>query len=199
MDNTIRTFIAIDLDPTIRRAIEQIQDFLKKLDCHVKWVKPENIHLTLKFLGEVKLKKIDAIKQTMENILKNTESIDTELTQLGAFPSANHPRVLWAGLKDDERRIVRLAASLEEGLGKIGFKKEQRPFSPHITIGRMRSPRNLILLSKAISDYPLPAGLTQTIQSVTLYKSTLTPQGPIYEILEEFHFAGTTTKMPPAD
>jgi len=186
MNNIIRTFLAIDLDPEILQTIKNIQDDLKNIDCDIKWVKPENINLTLKFLGEIKDKRIDAINQALEDLFQSTAPIKTELTELGAFPIIDKPRVLWVGLKDKERQIVQLVASLEKKLLTIGFKKDQKLFTPHITIGRIRSPKNLNLLSQAISNHSLPTGLTQTIQSVTLNKSTLTPQGPIYETLSTF-------------
>jgi 2'-5' RNA ligase len=186
MSNTIRTFIAITLSPEIQQALSQIQNHLKKLDCDIKWVKPENIHLTLKFLGEVKLKKIDIIRRVLEDLFKNTRPIDIELTQLGAFPNTKHPQILWAGLKNKDQRISRLFFDLEEKLGKIGFKKENKLFSPHITIGRIRSSKNLNSLSKEISNCSLPIRLKQAARNITLYKSTLTSQGPIYEALSNF-------------
>ena len=183
MSNTLRTFIAITLNSEIQQFLSRTQDHLKKLGCDIKWVKPENIHFTLKFLGDVKLKKIDEVKQTLENLAKNMQPVDIELTQLGAFPNVQRPRILWAGIKDEEKRITQFAKLLEDHFGKIGFKKEKKPFSPHLTIGRIRSPKNLNLLSEMISKYSLPVDLKQTAQNITLYKSTLTPAGPIYEPL----------------
>ncbi|MCK5083321.1 MAG: RNA 2',3'-cyclic phosphodiesterase [Candidatus Omnitrophica bacterium] len=185
MNNTIRTFIAIPLDPQIRQTIAQAQNHLKELDCSIKWVDPENIHLTLKFLGEVKLKKIDAVKQALEDLLKSVKPLPIELTQLGAFPDVKRPRIIWVGLNDDTKAISQLVSALEETLGKIGFKKEGWPFSPHITIGRVRSPKNLHLLSESISNYSLPGYLKQTARNITLYKSILTPAGPVYEPLHK--------------
>jgi len=190
MNNTIRAFIAIDLDPKIRQAIGQAQDCLKKLDCNIKWVKPENAHLTLKFLGDVKLKMIETVSEILTNIFRNTPSIPTELTELGAFPDMDHPRILWVGFKDDRHQLAQLTAVIETKLGKIGLKKDRKTYHPHITIGRTRAPKNLKLLTGAMSNYKLPGGSAQTIKSAVLYKSALTPQGPIYETLKNFHFSG---------
>lgn len=190
MDTTIRTFIAIDLNPDIKQAIERMQSHLKEIDCNVKWVSPANIHLTLKFLNDIDPKTIDTLKRVLENLLQNIDPFKIELTQLGAFPKINDPRVLWAGLKDDKQQITQLATSLEKKLKAAGLKKDQRSFSPHITIGRVRSPKNSDLLSQAISNYSLPTGITQTVQSIALYKSTLTPEGPIYEMIRRFDFRG---------
>ncbi len=185
MSNTIRTFIAIPLAPEIQQTIGQIQNHLKALDCNIKWVKPDNVHLTLKFLGDVKLKKIKLLIQVFENIFKVVEPLNIELTRLGAFPDSKHPRILWVGLKDEGGRIAQLVSFLEDECGKIGFKKEERSFSPHITIGRTRSPRNLSLLSEAVAHYLIPDGLIQISKYIILYKSTLTAQGPMYEPLYE--------------
>ncbi|HLG38521.1 MAG TPA: RNA 2',3'-cyclic phosphodiesterase [Chitinophagaceae bacterium] len=188
MSNTIRTFIAIPLTPEIRNMITPIQDRLKKLDCNISWVKPENIHLTLKFLGDVKMKKIDTIKQVLENLFQSTRPIPMKLSKIGAFPDINHPRILWVGLNDGGRQITHLVSLIEDECGKIGFKKEEKPFNPHITIGRIRSPKNLHLLAEAISNFAIPDHLTQLSQTIILYQSTLTSQGPVYEILKDFSF-----------
>jgi 2'-5' RNA ligase len=186
MNDHIRVFIAIDLDPKIRQTIKSIQDHLRTIDCNVTWVRPENVHLTLKFLGEINPKRIDSLIPELSNALQNIDPILTKLTQLGAFPSIQYPRVLWIGLKDHHQQIFQLVSSLEKRLATIGFKKERKAFSLHITIGRIRSPKNINKLSHAISSYTLPSRITQTVLSVALYKSTLTPQGPIYEVLKRF-------------
>lgn len=185
MAGTMRTFIAVELDKDIRETIQHIQEHLKQLGGDVKWVKPENAHLTLKFLGDVPLKKIDAVKEVFQNLAKTAKPIDTQITQLGAFPKLERPRVIWVGLKDDRKEIEQFAASLDHQLGQIGFRKEERAFQSHITIGRVRSAKNLSLLSAAMKEYPLPADVKQSLSHVTLFKSTLTPHGPIYEVLDE--------------
>lgn len=184
--NTIRTFIALNLGPEIQDAILNIQAGLKKIDCNVKWVEPQNIHLTLKFLGDVEPKKIDVLKQTLTNLCASVEPIETGLTQLDAFPSMDRPQVLWVGLKDNDRQLMALAKTLEKTLERLGFKRNEKPFSPHITIGRTRPLKNISLLSQAISEFSLSTNLLQTFNNVALYKSTLTPQNPIYEVLCEF-------------
>lgn len=189
MDNTVRAFVAIELNPEIKDTIRQTRDHFKALNCDVKWVKPENAHLTLKFLGNVKLKHVDPLIETLDILFKKMEPIPTELTRLGAFPNPERPRVFWIGLQDTEGKISQLAESIENALGKIGFKKEERAFAPHITIGRPRGTKNLAALSAGLAQYVLPAAPAWTIQSVTLFKSTLTSSGPVYEILKKFDFS----------
>lgn len=183
MSNTLRLFVAINFNPKIQRSIKHIQDHLGKTDCDVKWVKPKNIHITLKFLGNIEIQKIDVVKQALINHYQNTRSFKIELTQLGTFPNINHPRILWIGLKDSKQRLNQIVTLLQKALVKIGFEEDKKSFSPHITIGRMRSLKNINLLSESISTYQAPKNLTQVITTIILYKSTLTSQGPIYESL----------------
>ncbi len=178
--------MAIPLAPEIRKAIGRVQDDLKKLDCDIKWVEPENIHLTLKFLGDISSGTVEDAKQIQENLSRTAQPFAIELTELGAFPGIKNPRVLWIGLKDENNHIADLVLQLEKECENIGIKKEQRPFSPHITIGRIRSPRNIASLFPVVTNYPFPSGLKQNCQSFVFYQSALTSQGPLYKILKEF-------------
>lgn len=192
MSETIRTFIAVPLSDEIRQALARIQDQLKSHDVDVKWVRPENIHLTLKFLGDVKTKKIGAIKDMLDRQLSRIPSFRMLFNTLGAFPDIERPRVIWIGIEDADGRIRELAQRLETECAQLGFKKEDRPFSPHITIGRTRSPRNIVLLSQAVAQLQLPENLIQKETEIVLYKSTLTPKGPIYEPLKQIDLVRTS-------
>ena len=188
MAETLRTFIAVALTEEIRAVLEDIQGRLKPFHADVKWVEPHHIHLTLKFLGDVRPKDIPPLTETLKTALKETPPIPTELTELGAFPDLRHPRVLWVRLKDDAGRIAQLAAAIETAMGKIGYKKEQRDFKPHVTIGRVRSLKDIAPLIKGLQEYRFPKTFPQVIADITLFKSTLTSSGPVYEILEKFDF-----------
>lgn len=189
MTETLRTFIAVELIEEIRAVLEDVQRRLKTFHADVKWVEPPNIHLTLKFLGDVKSKDIPPLTETLRAALKEIAPIPTELTELGAFPDLRHPRVLCAGLKDEDRRIAQLAAAIETALDKIGYEKEPRDFKPHVTIGRVRSLKNITPLVKGLQEYRFPRTFPQVIAGITLFKSTLTSFGPLYEILEKFDFS----------
>ena len=199
MAETIRAFIAIELNEQIKEAIRQFQEHLKPLGCDISWVKPENAHLTLKFLGDVKIKMIPSITETLESLCRDLNPFDTALTQAGVFPDLRHPRVVWIGLDDTDGNLARLAGSLETALGNIGFsakggsasggKKEKRDFQAHITVGRVRTLKNVAQLCEALKKFSVPSGIKQSSGQIILYKSTLTPQGPVYEKLKEFHFA----------
>ena len=188
MAETIRAFIAVELNAQVKQAIQEFQDHLKPLGCDISWVKPENAHLTLKFLGDVKIKMIPSVTETLTNLCRDIHPFDTSLIQPGVFPDLRHPRVVWIGLDDTDRNLARMAGFLETALGNIGFRKERRDFQAHITIGRVKSDKNIQQLSESLAGYPLPAGITQNIRGICFYKSTLTSSGPIYSILTNYSF-----------
>lgn len=194
MAETIRTFIAVELDEKARELIRDVQTRLKSAGADVKWVKPENAHLTLKFLGDVPEKRLKVVIETLEKLTASASSIQTRLTQLGMFPDRRRPRVIWVGLDDAEGRLTRLAEAVETALGNIGFKKEDRAFQPHITIARLRSSHNAGALAEAAAQFSIPCGINQSFASLTLFKSTLTPAGPVYEPLKKFFM----TPVPPS-
>ncbi len=180
---TVRTFIALEFDTTIKETIERIQNQLKKTGCDVKWVKAKDVHLTLKFLGDVSHHKMDSIIKVIEATAASNHAYTIELTHLGAFPNLLHPKVISLGIQSGKEETKKIVSSLEEQLEKIGFKKEHRDFDPHVTIGRVRSAMNCFALMEAIKKFGLPARMNQGVTSLHLVKSTLTPQGPIYEPL----------------
>jgi len=179
----IRAFIAVELRQEIQQSLKAIQEHLKKTTQDVKWVESKNIHLTLKFLGDIKERDVLKIADNINRSLSSFNTFNTELTTLGAFPSLQKPKVIWVGLNHNEKKIEAMAKSLEEALGKIGIKKETRNFHPHITIGRVKSSKDLSQLGKALQDVKIESEKAQLIQHITLFKSTLTSQGPIYEKL----------------
>jgi len=184
----MRTFIAIELPQEIKSALSNIQAELKQAHADVKWVKPENIHLTLKFLGEIDETLVEKICAILEGIARQNTPFNLSLSDLGAFPKLNYPRVIWIGVTNDQP-VVKIAEEIEKEAVEIGLPSESRPFSSHITVGRVRSGLNrgaliekLIFLKK---NFP-PSKLEFKVHSLTLFKSTLTPSGPIYEIIHSY-------------
>jgi len=165
---------------------------LKYSGADVKWVAKDNIHLTLKFLGEVSEEKIEVIKSILDGITSKTRPFEITVKDIGAFPKIEYPRVIWAGLDkgSDESKV--LAEKTDNALSSIGFEKETRPFTAHITIGRVRSSKNKDALKDKMHsvDDKLLSGATQSVSSVILFKSTLTPSGSIYTKLHESRFTG---------
>ncbi|MBN1526762.1 MAG: RNA 2',3'-cyclic phosphodiesterase [Candidatus Omnitrophica bacterium] len=185
----MRTFIAIDISDEIRDALRQVQSHLKYAGANVKWVEPHNIHLTLKFLGDIDEKKAEEIKQVLDNIGKSISAFDITIKDIGAFPKMEFPRVVWVGLDKGTEESKRLAQAVDDGLSKIGFQKEERPFAAHLTVGRVKSPMNKDKLKAKIKDCQSPASSPHRISSVILFQSTLTPSGPIYTKLHEVKLA----------
>lgn len=179
-----RTFIAIELSPSIRQELSKIQNELKKSGADAKWVKPENIHLTLKFLGATPVDKIEAINQILQDISEGFQSFEITVSHLGAFPRIESARVIWLDINEGKEVLKKLAREIEEKISALGFPIEDRPFQTHITLARIRSSQNRAALIEKLKDTKPPL-LSQGVDKITFLKSTLTPQGPIYEILKE--------------
>ena len=188
----MRLFIAIEISDEIREALAQIQSRLKYAGADVKWVEPKNIHLTLKFLGEVKEEKVEEIKSALNETVKGFKPFELSIKDIGAFPKIDFPRVIWAGLDKGTSESKALAEAIDERLSRHGFEKESRPFASHLTIGRVRSPKNKAALKERLlsSNLPLTPYHLPLIPYITLYKSTLTPHGSIYTKLHEAKLSG---------
>lgn len=184
----LRTFIAIELSAEVKDFLQKLQESLKTSNADVKWVKKENIHLTLKFLGERDKKKIDEIIKIIGNLCDNLGVFELEISSVGVFPKKEYPRVIWVGLTKGDKEVMQIARDLENEISKIGIPKESRPFSSHITLGRVRSGKNKNQLIEQLNylEENFPAQKPEyRVERITLFKSTLTPAGPIYEILHE--------------
>ena len=182
----LRTFIAIELTREIQDVLKTTQEALRKSGGDVKWVKPENIHLTLKFLGELTENKIDLVKAAMRKSLIGFKNFSFQLDVVGAFPKIENPKIIWVGISTGKLEIGQLVTTLGNNLESLGVEKEERDFAPHITIGRLRSSVNRFALTQMIKNHLLPPHLEQKAGQVILFKSTLTSQGPIYEAIEKF-------------
>ncbi|MCX5705663.1 MAG: RNA 2',3'-cyclic phosphodiesterase [Candidatus Omnitrophica bacterium] len=183
----MRTFIAIELPKDIKDSLSRLINKLKETGADVKWVAPQNIHLTLKFLGERDDKKVKEISEILDEVARNHLAFQIQINALGAFPNLNSSRVIWVGIDQGDIETKNIFKDLEDLICKVGIPKEDRAFSSHITIGRTRSAKRLAELSQVITSLNESIGrenLNFTAGSITLFKSTLTPKGPIYEALK---------------
>lgn len=184
----LRTFIAIDVPPAVLDTITRIQRRFKSLGLHASWVKPGNIHLTLKFLGDTDPGRIPGIQKKLTETLAPCVPFRLSLDSAGVFPNTKSPRILWVGLKDEKGALETLQAGIEKSLEGLGFPMEQRPFSPHLTLARIKSPKGKeelkdeldALNQEGIGPHPFDVGGLQ------LYESQLTPKGSIYTVLANF-------------
>ena len=179
----MRTFIAIKIPDIVKSELIQITDKLKSSRADLKWVKPEGILLTLKFLGNIDEQKATEVKEVLNKVVKAEVPFEIRLEGLGAFPKPASPRVIWAGVKEGAQNTINLAKNLEEQLEKIGFEKERRSFHPHLTLGRLRSPQNKGKLSNLLESTKFKSSSIIKVARLNLIQSTLTPTGAIYTVL----------------
>jgi 2'-5' RNA ligase len=176
----MRTFLAVEVPQKERRIISDFILTEAKRELPIKWVRFENLHITLKFLGEIDEKKKTDIAAVIENICGKHSSFKVRLEGLGCFPNPGNPRVLWVGVTQGSDELCTIADALEKELTNFGFKEEKR-FHPHLTIGRAKKRCRVDdTLAKNISCDPFE------VASVALFKSTLKPEGPIYDKLLSF-------------
>ncbi len=181
----LRSFLAIELPATILKRIEEVQKDLKSSRADVRWVSPENIHLTLKFFGTIEESIIESIIKSIEELVQNTPPFFLKIQGMGAFPNLKNPRVIWMGFQEGKEIIVAIQKQLERELGKIGFPPEDRPFHTHLTLGRMRSNRGKDELVRGMERYREEEFGNFQVEKVVLFKSDLKPTGPIYTALRE--------------
>jgi 2'-5' RNA ligase len=178
----VRTFIAIEIPEHIRKFIhEHIQGF-RTLSLPVKWVAYNNLHITLKFLGEITEENRMQLGSLLENFSVLQEPFTITLKDFGCFPNARRPRVVWIGVDQGSETLSTLAGGVERTLSQCGFPEEGR-FHPHLTIGRIKRSCSLDhLLEQKFMSEPFCAN------ALVLFKSTLTPQGAVYQALERYEF-----------
>lgn len=178
----VRTFLAIDLPPEVRSILEHTQRELKKSGADVRWVRASGIHLTLKFLGEIPEGTVPGVVGTATKVCAGIRCFRVQVRGLSAFPNLKRPRVFWAGVCGDLEPLRGLQSSLEKGLEALGFPAENRPFSPHLTLGRVRSSRGLSCLLKALVNVGIETD-PFTVGEVRVYQSILSREGPAYQVL----------------
>lgn len=183
----IRSFIAIELPEEVKCGLLMVQNRLKSADPdYAKWVAPSGIHLTLKFLGNVNSDKIASVIQAMRQAAKSVSPFHLELNGLGAFPNLRRVQIVWAGIIGDLDTLNTLQSNLETALIPSGFQAEMRPFTPHLTLARMRdnaTPLQRQALGEAISKTKFESQMIIHVGCLSLMKSQLTRAGAIYSCL----------------
>jgi len=192
-ETLMRVFIAIDLSSSIRKSlsdqITQLGNILGKSG--VRWVKPSGIHLTLKFLGETPDHTVERVQNTLSEIVPRFSPFTMRIGTFGCFPNARRPRVLWIGIQEPTGVLEKLHQEIEMELRKIGFKAENRPFSAHLTLGRIKknvSSSNLKALASQIGAVRIGELGTEAVQEICLIRSILRPTGAEYTRLGVYEF-----------
>jgi 2'-5' RNA ligase len=186
----IRSFLAVELPVRILSEIDRIQERLRASRAHVRWVSVERIHLTLKFFGNIEEEQVTEISSIMEEVGNRQRAFTLSVRGLGAFPSTRNPRVVWLGLQGWEKELSSLHREIETRLEEVGFLPEDRPFRPHLTVGRVKSLKgraDLVDLMERDRDVDLGSF---TVNKLVLFRSDLRPTGPIYTPLATREFAG---------
>lgn len=181
----MRLFIAVPLSKDTRENISRLQDELKKnmTGEKIRWVVPENIHLTLKFLGETDPGKVEKISKVMAESIKGLSSSSININSGGVFPSRRRPRILWVGSIEKNENIITIKKNLDRGLKHLGFEKEKREFTPHLTIGRVKSIKAMAGSIEALVSGEINLGEIE-VREIQLIESILSPEGAKYEVVK---------------
>ncbi len=184
MPDSIRSFLAFDIETdTVLNRLAAAQKLLVQTGADLKIVEPQNIHITIRFLGNVTLATVDKIFEEMKQI--QFSPFNVQLKGLGAFPNPNYARVVWAGITEGADQLKSVFSQLEPRLRGLGFTPDSKGFSPHLTIARVRSGRNKAQLAKLITEKAAYEFGDVNAKCLRLKKSDLTPRGPVYSTLKE--------------
>jgi RNA 2',3'-cyclic 3'-phosphodiesterase len=184
MKKTLRTFVAVEITAPIRARAGELIAALGGTTADVKWVEPHNLHLTLKFLGEVHQREIAEVCQAVARGAAQVAPFDLEVCGAGAFPNAVRPRTVWIGAAAGAESMIRLHDRVESALADLGYREEHRRFQTHITIGRVRGGGpGITELGELLQRQADVLIGSMSVEKVTVFCSTLTPAGPIYEVL----------------
>ena len=182
----MRLFIACPIPDSLKKSIEKIESLFKESEADVKWIKPENLHITLKFLGKVDKERLNDVIEKTRNAINGVSSIYANVESLGVFPNWRKPRVVWIGIEQGKEELKRLSNNVDEKLSLVGFEKEKREFAAHLTIGRVRSNKNIKKLIDVLQKKSKETFGEIFIDHIVLMESKLSSQGASYACIEKF-------------
>lgn len=185
MSETIRSFIAIELPQAVVSLLAKVQQDLRSLRLKAGWVQPQNIHLTLKFLGNIKTDDIEKIGGTMKAAAQDFEPFKLTAGGIGFFPGIKRPRVIWVGVGGQTSQLFALQRNLEDRLAAVGYPKEKRSFKGHLTLGRFRDGPAHDAIRRVLEEYADFGKEEFTIHRIVLFKSDLKPSGAVYSQLRQ--------------
>lgn len=190
-ESMIRSFLALDPPEAIRREIGKVQERLRKMiRGDLRWVRTESIHLTLKFFGDIPRNAVPGISAAAGGVAAGFAPFDLSIGGVGVFPDIDRPRVVWLGMNGEVERLAAFQQELERAIQAIGFPREERPFRPHLTLARIKSPKGVMGLAQVLERGGDYAAGRFTAAGLVLFKSDLTPGGAIYSRIAEYPFAG---------
>ena len=183
MPKNIRTFIAVEVSPTIRTRLVAVQQDLAAVAQDVKWVEPENLHVTLKFLGQVDEREVHTVCRLAQEAVSGCEPFQMTVAGVGAFPTAQRPRVIWAGVTEGGPELIQIHGGLEQALRAEGYPREDRPYTPHITLGRFRHITPNPQLAAALDEHAAWDGGQTLVRELLVMASQLSSDGPHYAVM----------------
>lgn len=186
-----RMFIAVAVDDAIIARVSALQHALRQAAPRVAWVKPAGMHLTLKFLGDVPTEDVAALGAAVRAAVAPFAAFPLALAGTGAFPSWRRPRVVWAGVTEGATALAALAAAVDGAVTPLGFPPETRPFTPHLTLGRVKEPGGLDAMTALAQEHAADAFGAMTVREVILFRSELSPRGATYTAIARLPLAGT--------
>ncbi|OED30870.1 RNA 2',3'-cyclic phosphodiesterase [Methanosphaera sp. WGK6] len=183
----MRAFLAIELNDYLKTNINKTQQILQESEsAQIKYVENENLHLTLKFFGDINERKQKQITNLINQTTPHYNPYTLKLAKIGTFPNITHPKVIWTGAKDKNKNTINIIKELDDSFNKIGFKKE-RNIIPHITIGRVKEIKNITKLTETLNNIQYNYHGKMEVSKICLKSSQLTPNGPIYKTEAEFN------------
>lgn len=183
-EEVFRSFIAVDIPAGVQEALGQVEDQLRERlpETPIRWVEPEKIHLTLKFLGDVSRENLDMVKKILSSEVAKRQAMEIGIGGIGAFPKMRHPRVVWVGVEAPEE-LHALRRGIEDGVARLGYDYDKYDFTPHLTLGRVSrkaSSREVRNVGKVLHDFQVGfIGVTR-VDEVHIYRSDLQPEGAVY-------------------
>ena len=178
----LRLFIAIDIPEHVKKEIGELLGILKKHDADVKWIPPENIHLTLKFLGTTPDSLVGKIREALLPLVSSYEQFYITIQSTGVFPSSKYPRIIWIGIIDSDT-LIEVRNGIESAMSLLGFQREDKKFHPHLTVGRVRGQKGMISLMQELDRSHDKQFGHFPVDQVKLMKSELKPNGAEYSCL----------------
>jgi len=198
-NNGVRAFISIEIPHPIREEIARLAEPLKGIRGRVSWSGPNNMHMTLKFLGDCTRGRLGAISKKLAAIGARHKPFQIGFEGMGVFPRPAAPKVIWLGIGEGKEPLAQLANDVRSSMESIGFKPETRPFKPHITLGRVKYLTQPYELADAMASVPKISIEPVIADYIYLMRSQLDPKGAVYTVIERLSLSGTTESTPPSD
>lgn len=183
----VRLFVVVEIPEEIQKKFMELQDKLKKADADVGWVAPGNFHITLKFIGAIDEEKIDAVTHRVKDAVAHINSFDISYIGIGVFPTEKNPRVLFVDVADPDKALAKIHEELDSQLMALDIEYKNRPFEAHLTLGRVKTRKNVKKLLEILDSYNSFNFGPEHVTQIVLMKSTLLPNGPAYAKLHDIH------------